>query len=83
MNREVQSFREGLRRSGRCFVRVGYCVSLLVVNLECGGVVVRAYRWVNDDVAIESSEKNLLSTREYECGEVLRTRRLLCFVSFC
>ena len=37
-------------------VRLGYCASLLVVNMKCGGEIVRAYRRVNEDVAIECRE---------------------------
>jgi len=36
-----------------CSVRVSYCVSLLVVDMYCGDKITRAYRGVNDDVAIE------------------------------
>jgi len=41
------------RRSGRCSVRVGCCVSLLVVNMECRQGVLRASSLVNDDVAVK------------------------------
>ena len=34
-------------------VRVGYCVSLLAVYMECGDRIARAYCGVNEDVAIE------------------------------
>ena len=40
---------------GRCSVRVGYCVSQVVVDIECGDGIVKAYRGANDDVAIEYS----------------------------
>jgi len=38
---------------GRSFVRVSYCVSVLVIAMECGGGIVRMYPGVNEDVAIE------------------------------
>jgi len=38
---------------GRRSVRVGYCVSLLVDDMECGDGVVRVCGGVNEDVAIE------------------------------
>ena len=41
-----------VRRSGRLSVRVGYCVLAIVVAMDCGGEVTRAYRGVNEDLAI-------------------------------
>jgi len=68
---------------GRCSVRVGYCVSLLFVAMDCGDRIVRAYRGVNEDVAIDGDCEWLLSSGGRDFGEVLRTHRLLRFASFC
>jgi len=43
------------RRRGKCSVRVGYCLLLLVVAIESGDGIERAYRRANEDVAIECS----------------------------
>jgi len=48
----VLSSREG-RGLGRGSVRVGCCVSFLVVVKECGEEIARSNRGVNEDVAIE------------------------------
>jgi len=37
---------------GRCSVRVGCCVLSFVVDMECGDDIARAYRGVNEGVAI-------------------------------
>ena len=38
---------------GRCFARIGYCVSQVFVDTECGGGIVSVYGGVDEDVAIE------------------------------
>ena len=38
---------------GRWSERVGYFVELIVVDMECGEEIVRAYRGLNEDVAVE------------------------------
>ena len=48
-----KKFASGNRRSGKYSVRVCCWVSLLVVAMECGVGVVRAYRGMNEGVAIE------------------------------
>jgi len=53
MQRVVAVFVMGGAFFGRCSVRVGYCVSQVVVVMECSKGIVRAYGGVNDDVAIE------------------------------
>jgi len=39
----------------RSSVRVGCCVSQVFVDMKCEGWIVRAYRVVNEDVAVECS----------------------------
>jgi len=70
-------------RTGRCSVHVSCCVLLLVVAMECGGGISRLSRGVNEGAAIECGVLYLLSSRESRFGEVLCTRRLLCFASCC
>jgi len=41
-----------LSTRGRRSVRVGYCVLLIVVAMECGVGIARAYRDVKEDVLI-------------------------------
>jgi len=55
MWREVAACVRGSRVSGIFSVRVGYCVSQVDVDVECGDDIVRAYRGANEDVAIECS----------------------------
>ena len=38
---------------GRCFLRVCYCISLLVVDMKCSTGIVRVCGGVNEVVAIE------------------------------
>ena len=44
---------EKLANEGGGPVRVGYCVNLLVVGVECGGGIAREYRGAIEDVANE------------------------------
>ena len=46
------------------FVRVGCCVLVVVVDMECGGWNVRAYRGVNEDVAMKGSRSSCFRSRE-------------------
>ena len=38
---------------GRCSVHVGYCVSLVVIDIASEDGILRAYRGANEDVAVE------------------------------
>ena len=52
MRRVVAAFvREVAKR--RYSVRVGYCVSQLIIVMECSTVIVRVCGGVNEDVSIE------------------------------
>jgi len=53
MNRVVAAFVKEVRVLGRCFVRVGCCVSQVFVVIECGTGIVRVCGGVDEDVAIE------------------------------
>ena len=44
-----------VRNFGRCSVRVGFCVLLLLVGMECNKWTVRVCGGVNGSVAIEYS----------------------------
>ena len=55
MKRVAAVFVEEGCRSGRCSVRVGCCVSLLFVVIECRKWIVRVCGGVNDGVSIEYS----------------------------
>ena len=46
-------FIEGILRFGKCSVRVGYCVSLLVIAMKCGDEILERKRGANEDVAIK------------------------------
>ena len=48
---------------GRCFVRVRYYVSQVVVDMECGDRVVRAYRGANEDVAMNTVRSSCFRQR--------------------
>ena len=53
MRRVVAAFVDGGAFLGRCFVRVGCCVSQVFVDFESISGIVRAFGGVNEDVAIE------------------------------
>jgi len=55
MRRVVAVFVKEVVVSGRCSVRVGCCVSLLLVVMECSTGIVRVCGGLNEDVAIEYS----------------------------
>ena len=53
MRRVAAAFVAEVAFLGRCFVRVGCCVSQVDVVMECSTVIVRAFGGVNNGVAIE------------------------------